>query len=204
MPGSVTSPVNQSLQLDETVGICAAQILGDTTHLALIHNRHLWCVSSPRAGFRLVLHGLGTEMLHAVLVQHKRAASSGAREKPGFGLQSLGRGQGGRVTALLDIHVERLPLDAGLRDQGGGFLLIYFAVGGLTHLLVTRVFLPGAWASPRARSRRGSSGARSASRRSRSRFRRLRRPHGDRRARGVWIGKTVQSPARAPSAVTTP
>lgn len=88
---------NQSLQLDETVGIYAAQILGDTTHLALINNRHPWVpLSSLRAGFRLVLHGLGTEMLHAVLVQHKRAAASGARPgEAGFGLQSLWRGQGG-------------------------------------------------------------------------------------------------------------
>jgi len=88
---------NQSLQLDETVGIYAAQILGDTTHLALINNRHPWVpLSSLRAGFRLVLHGLGTEMLHAVLVQHKRAAAAGARPgETGFGLQSLWRGQGG-------------------------------------------------------------------------------------------------------------
>jgi hypothetical protein len=89
---------NQSLQLDETVGIYAAQILGDTTHLALINNRHPWVpLSSLRAGFRLVLHGLGTETLHAVLVQHKHAAASGTRPAPasGFGLQSLWRGQGG-------------------------------------------------------------------------------------------------------------
>jgi hypothetical protein len=87
---------NQSLQLDETVGIYAAQILGDTTHLALINNRHPWVpLSSLRAGFRLVLHGLGTETLHAVLVQHKRAAASGAHPgQAGFGLQSLWRGQG--------------------------------------------------------------------------------------------------------------
>jgi hypothetical protein len=59
-------------------------------------------LSSLRAGFRLVLHGLGTEMLHAVLVQHKRAAASGALPGQagfggfgGFGLQSLWRGQGG-------------------------------------------------------------------------------------------------------------
>lgn len=89
---------NQSLQLDETVGIYAAQILGDTTHLALINNRHPWVpLSSLRAGFRLVLHGLGTETLHAVLVQHKHAAASGTRpaQASGFGLQSLWRGQGG-------------------------------------------------------------------------------------------------------------
>ncbi len=89
---------NQSLQLDETVGVYAAQILGDTTHLGLVNNRHPWVpLSSLRAGFRLVLHGLGTEMLHAVLAQHKRAALFGTPTAgaAGFGLQSLWRGQGG-------------------------------------------------------------------------------------------------------------
>jgi hypothetical protein len=89
---------NQSLQLDETVGIYAAQVLGDTTHLALVNNHHPWVpLSSMRAGHRLVLHGLGTEMLHAVLVQHKRAAAGGAQPSgtSGFGLQSLWRRQQG-------------------------------------------------------------------------------------------------------------
>ena len=64
---------NHSLQLDETMAIYAAQILGDATHLALVNNRHPLVPLSPlRAGHRLVLHGLGTEVLHAVLVRHKR------------------------------------------------------------------------------------------------------------------------------------
>jgi lathosterol oxidase len=44
------------------------------------------------------------------------------------------------VDALLDIHVERLPLALVFAVTAGGFLAIYFGVGGLTHLLVTRVF----------------------------------------------------------------
>lgn len=83
---------NQSLQLDETVAIYAAQVLGDATHLALVNNRHPWVpLSSMRAGYRLVLHGLATELLHAVLVEHKRAAAGGVESAPGrgFGLASL-------------------------------------------------------------------------------------------------------------------
>jgi sterol desaturase/sphingolipid hydroxylase (fatty acid hydroxylase superfamily) len=44
------------------------------------------------------------------------------------------------VSALLDIHVETLSLALVFAVTAGGFLLIYFGVGGLTHLLVTRVF----------------------------------------------------------------
>jgi hypothetical protein len=77
---------NHSLQLDETMAIYAAQILGDATHLALVNNRHpLVPLSALRAGYRLVLHGLGTEVLHAVLVRHKQArAGAGA-----LGLRAL-------------------------------------------------------------------------------------------------------------------
>jgi hypothetical protein len=90
---------NQSLQLDETMGIYAAQVLGDATHLALINNRHPWIpLSSLRAGYRLVLHGLATEVLHAVLVEHKRAVAVGAGvegKAAGLGLPTLWRRQGG-------------------------------------------------------------------------------------------------------------
>jgi lathosterol oxidase len=44
------------------------------------------------------------------------------------------------VTALGDFHVERLPLPLVFAITAAGFLFIYFGVGGLTHLLVTRVF----------------------------------------------------------------
>lgn len=62
-----------SLQLDETMGIYVAMMLGDPTHLALVNNRHpLVPLSAFRAGHRLVLHGLASECLHSLLVHHKR------------------------------------------------------------------------------------------------------------------------------------
>lgn len=64
-----------SLQLDETIGIYASKILNSPAHLGLINNRHPM-VPNPTYGasFRLVLHGLSAETLHAILVnikQHK-------------------------------------------------------------------------------------------------------------------------------------
>jgi len=57
-----------SLQLDETIGLYAATILDAHAHLILLNNRHpLVPMSTLRAGFRLTLHGLSTEMLHAFL-----------------------------------------------------------------------------------------------------------------------------------------
>ena len=62
-----------SLQYDETIAIYVARLLGAPQHLSLVNNRHpIVPLSTLRAGFRLVLHGLGTEMLHALLVSHKR------------------------------------------------------------------------------------------------------------------------------------
>jgi hypothetical protein len=63
-----------SLQLDETIGLYVARLLGTPWTPGLINNRHpLVPLSTMRAGFRLVLHGLATEMQHALLVQCKRA-----------------------------------------------------------------------------------------------------------------------------------
>ena len=62
-----------SLQLDETVAIYAASLLGDATHLALVNNHHpLVPLSAFKAAHRLMLHGLASECLHALLVHHKR------------------------------------------------------------------------------------------------------------------------------------
>ncbi len=61
-----------SLQLDETIGIYVATLLNARDHLILVNNRHpLVPMSTLRAGFRLTLHGLSTEMLHAFLVQQR-------------------------------------------------------------------------------------------------------------------------------------
>lgn len=62
-----------SLQLDETIGIYAATLMGMPERLVLINNKHpLVLMSTLRAGYRLVLHGLATEMLHGVLVASKQ------------------------------------------------------------------------------------------------------------------------------------
>ena len=67
---------SNSLQLDETIGLYVARLLGTAWTPGLINNRHpLVPMSTLRAGYRLVLHGLATEMQHALLVQYKRAQS---------------------------------------------------------------------------------------------------------------------------------
>ena len=61
-----------SLQLDETIGIYASSILSSTQHLVLVNNKHpMISLITLQAAFRLVLHGLSTEMGHWVLVQKK-------------------------------------------------------------------------------------------------------------------------------------
>ena len=74
---------SNSLQLDETIGLYAATILNSPQHLVLLNNKHpLVPMSTLRAGFRLVLHGLSTEMLHCLLMEMKaaQAAASSAPE----------------------------------------------------------------------------------------------------------------------------
>lgn len=68
---------SNSLQLDETVGLHVARILGEERHLALVRNGHpLVPMTTLGAGFRLVLHGLSTEVLHGFLVEMKRAQAA--------------------------------------------------------------------------------------------------------------------------------
>lgn len=67
-----------SLQFDETIAIYVARILEQPHQLVLLNNRHPMVPQSTlRAGFRLVLHGLASEMLYEVLVRTKRAAGAG-------------------------------------------------------------------------------------------------------------------------------
>jgi len=62
-----------SLQLDETIGIYAAKVLKRPDALILVNNKHPMVVPATwSAGYRLVLHGLSSEMLHALLVEEKR------------------------------------------------------------------------------------------------------------------------------------
>lgn len=66
---------SNSLQLDETIGIYVATIMNSPQHLILLNNKHpLVPMSTLRAGYRLVLHGLSTEMLHALLMEMKKSA----------------------------------------------------------------------------------------------------------------------------------
>jgi hypothetical protein len=61
-----------SLQLDETIAIYVSKILSDPLPLMLVNNKHpMIPLSTLRAGFRLVIHGLASEMLHAYLVKLK-------------------------------------------------------------------------------------------------------------------------------------
>lgn len=67
-----------SLQLDETIGIYCATLLASPQHLILVNNKHpLVPLSTLRAGHRLVIHGLSTEMLHSLLVRAREAQRSG-------------------------------------------------------------------------------------------------------------------------------
>jgi hypothetical protein len=67
---------SNSLQLDETIGIYVATIMNSPQHLILLNNKHpLVPMSTLRAGYRLVLHGLSTEMLHALLMELKKKAA---------------------------------------------------------------------------------------------------------------------------------
>ncbi|RZI74194.1 MAG: hypothetical protein EOP80_10890, partial [Variovorax sp.] len=67
-----------SLQLDETIGIYAATLLAAPEHLVLVNNKHpLVPLSTLRAGHRLVIHGLSTEMLHSLLQRFQLAQAAG-------------------------------------------------------------------------------------------------------------------------------
>ena len=69
-----------SLQLDETIGVYVATLLDAREHLMLLNNRHpLIPMSTLRAGFRLTLHGLSTEMLHAFLMRLQASQATAGR-----------------------------------------------------------------------------------------------------------------------------
>ena len=62
-----------SLQLDETVALYTSRLIGDASYVSLVNNKHpLIPLSTLQAGYRLLLHGLAAECLHATLVQCKR------------------------------------------------------------------------------------------------------------------------------------
>jgi hypothetical protein len=64
---------SNSLQLDETIGLYAATILNCPEKLVGLNNKHpMIPLNTLSAGFRLTLHGLSTEVLHALLVDMKK------------------------------------------------------------------------------------------------------------------------------------
>ncbi len=71
-----------SLQLDETIGIYAATILQSPYQMFVVNNKHpLVPMITLSAAYRLMLHGLATETLHAILVQKKKEAAAKASEE---------------------------------------------------------------------------------------------------------------------------
>jgi hypothetical protein len=72
-----------SLQLDETVAIYIAKILGADYHLAFIKNGHpLVQLSTLQAGYRLMMHGLDCEGLHGWLRMIKARQAAGLSLDP--------------------------------------------------------------------------------------------------------------------------
>jgi hypothetical protein len=66
---------SNSLQLDEVIGLYAATILNCPEKLVALNNKHpMIPLPTTSAAFRLTLHGLSTEVLHALLVQKKLEA----------------------------------------------------------------------------------------------------------------------------------
>ena len=71
-----------SLQLDETIAIYVARILQQPQNLVLLNNKHPMVPESTlRAGYRLVIHGLASEMLYELLVRAKRQQTGVAEIK---------------------------------------------------------------------------------------------------------------------------
>jgi hypothetical protein len=67
-----------SLQLDETVAIYIARILGTDYHLSFIKNGHpMVALSTLQAGYRLMMHGLDCEALHGWLRLLKARQAAG-------------------------------------------------------------------------------------------------------------------------------
>ena len=83
---------SNSLQLDETIGVYVAKLLGNPYHLIFASNRHpIIPLSTLRAGFRLMLHGLSAEQLHFYLRLCKRRQADGLPILP---ISPAGQGEG--------------------------------------------------------------------------------------------------------------
>ena len=75
---------SNSLQLDETIGIYTSQILSAPAHISLVNNKHPMVPETTySAAYRLVLHGLAAETLHAILVRIKNGEFADGIVTPG-------------------------------------------------------------------------------------------------------------------------
>lgn len=64
---------SNSLQLDEVIGVYISKIIGTGEHLWRVNNRHpLVPLTTLKAGYRLLLHGLSSESIHYLLRMEKR------------------------------------------------------------------------------------------------------------------------------------
>jgi hypothetical protein len=72
-----------SLQLDETIAIYIAKILGSDYHVAFVKNGHpLVQLSTLQAGYRLMMHGLDVEAIYGWLRVLKRRQAQGLPPVP--------------------------------------------------------------------------------------------------------------------------
>ena len=72
---------SNSLQLDETIAVYIARLIGNADHLFLARNAHpALPLSTLNAGFRLLLHGLAAEQLHYFLRLEKRLSKNQASQ----------------------------------------------------------------------------------------------------------------------------
>lgn len=73
LPGRDFWRAANSLQLDETIGLYVSRLLGSNVNLGLLNNKHpLVPLPTTGAGFRLLLHGLASEELHAILREQRQ------------------------------------------------------------------------------------------------------------------------------------
>lgn len=73
LPGNDFWRASNSLQLDETIGLYVSRLLGSNQYLGLLNNKHpLVPLPTTGAGYRLLLHGLASKELHAILREMKQ------------------------------------------------------------------------------------------------------------------------------------
>ncbi|MGI9055709.1 MAG: DUF6999 family protein [Pyrinomonadaceae bacterium] len=76
LPGNDFWRAANSLQLDETIGLYISRLLGNNQYLGLLNNKHpLVPLPQTGAGYRLLLHGLASEEIHAILREQKQKAA---------------------------------------------------------------------------------------------------------------------------------